>query len=61
MDSLKKKYSAPALDKGLDILELLAHSSVGLTQAEIAKGLNRVPNEVYRMLTTLLDRNYMWQ
>ncbi|MCJ8323340.1 MAG: IclR family transcriptional regulator [Hyphomicrobiales bacterium] len=59
MDSLKKKYSAPALDKGLDILELLAHSSVGLTQAEIAKGLNRVPNEVYRMLTTLLDRNYI--
>ena len=36
----KKNYSAPALDKGLDILELLAVSSIGLTQAEIAEHLN---------------------
>ncbi|MDV7271615.1 IclR family transcriptional regulator [Thioclava sp. A2] len=53
------RYRAPALDKGLDILELLAASSVALTQAEIAKGLNRGPNEIYRMLDTLVRRGYV--
>lgn len=53
------KYRAPALDKGLDILELLAASAVGLTQVEIAKGLGRGTNEIYRMLTTLVRRNYV--
>ena len=31
-----KNYSAPALEKGLDILELLSNSAEGLTQAAIA-------------------------
>lgn len=53
------KYRAPALDKGLDILELLASSSEGLSQAEIAKSLDRTPNEIYRMLDRLVRRNYV--
>lgn len=52
-------YRAPALDKGLDIIELLAVSSVGLTQAKIANHLNKSVNEIYRMLTTLKERNYI--
>lgn len=52
------QYRAPALEKGLDILELLAATAVGLTQAEIAKALERSPNEIYRMLDTLLRRGY---
>ena len=59
MSDAADKYRAPALDKGLDILEFLAASSVGLTQAEIAKGLGRGPNEIYRMLDTLVRRNYV--
>ena len=39
------RYRAPALDKGLDILELLAREEEGLSQAEIAKALGRTPNE----------------
>lgn len=39
------RYRAPALDKGLDILELLAGVDSGLTQAEIAKRLDRSPND----------------
>ena len=35
----KLSYRAPALDKGLDIIELLAVSTVGLTQAQIASHL----------------------
>lgn len=53
------KYRAPALDKGLDILELLAATEEGLSQAEIAKALDRSPNEIYRMLDRLVRRDYV--
>ena len=53
------KYRAPALDKGLDILELLAATEEGLSQAEIAKALERSPNEIYRMLDRLVRRGYV--
>lgn len=53
------KYRAPALDKGLDILELLAGTEEGLSQAEIAKSLDRSPNEIYRMLDRLVRRDYV--
>jgi DNA-binding IclR family transcriptional regulator len=53
------RYRAPALDKGLDILELLASEDEGLTQAEIAKALGRTPNENYRMLERLVRRGYV--
>ena len=52
-------YRAPALEKGLDIIELLSSSEKGLSQGEIAKELNRSSNEIYRMLTTLVRRNYI--
>jgi DNA-binding IclR family transcriptional regulator len=54
-----ERYRAPALDKGLDILELLAGVDGGLTQAEIAKRLGRSPNEFYRMLDRLVRRGYV--
>ncbi|WP_240484682.1 IclR family transcriptional regulator [Pseudoponticoccus marisrubri] len=53
------RYRAPALDKGLDILELLSGIEGGLTQAEIAKALGRSPNEFYRMLDRLMRRGYV--
>src|SRR5271155_1299974 len=53
------RYRAPALDKGLDILELLASVDGGLTQVEIAKALGRSPNENYRMLDRLVRRGYV--
>jgi len=55
----EERYRAPALDKGLDILELLAGTAEGLSQAEIAKALNRSPNEIYRMLDRLVRRDYV--
>ena len=59
LDERNGKYRAPALDKGLDILELLAASPEAMTKAEIAKGVGRTPNETYRMLSTLVRRNYV--
>lgn len=58
-DDEDDRYRAPALDKGLDILELLASVDGGLTQAEIAKRLDRSPNEFYRMLDRLVRRGYV--
>ena len=54
-----KNYTAPALDKGLDILELLSENKEGLTQAEIANRLNKSVNEIYRMISTLRNREYV--
>ena len=55
----KLSYRAPALDKGLDIIELLAVTRVGLTQAQIASHLKKSVNEIYRMLNTLKERGYL--
>ena len=52
-------YRAPALDKGLDILELLATQPQGLTRSQIVKDMARSPNEIYRMLERLVARQYV--
>ena len=61
VDKVKKaeKYSAPALSKGLDILELLATQSTGMKKSEIAKTLDRSISEIFRMLAVLADRGYV--
>jgi DNA-binding IclR family transcriptional regulator len=52
-------YSAPALEKGLDILELLAGAQRGSTLSEVAVALGRTRNEIFRMLSCLEDRGYI--
>jgi DNA-binding IclR family transcriptional regulator len=52
-------YSAPALEKGLDILEMLCGSNVPLSQTAIAEQLDRSVSEIYRMLACLVHRNYV--
>lgn len=59
MKDKELKYQAPALDKGLDILEYLSSQSVPLSQTEIATGIDRSPNEIYRMLMSLESRGYV--
>lgn len=59
MDAKTPKYTAPALEKGLDILEHLSRSDAGLTQAEIARVLGRSVSEIFRMLVVLQDRGYI--
>ena len=57
-----KKYKAPALAKGLDILELLASANDGLTQVEIGKLLGRTTSEIFRMLVVLILRHpLIWE
>jgi DNA-binding IclR family transcriptional regulator len=54
-----ERYRAPALDKGLDILELLAQQPQGLTRAEIVSKMDRSASEIYRMLERLVVRQYV--
>lgn len=46
-------YSAPALEKGIDIVELLADEPAGLTIVEIASRLRRSINEVFRIIVVM--------
>ncbi|GAA2242670.1 helix-turn-helix domain-containing protein [Herbiconiux moechotypicola] len=52
-------YAVPALDKALDILEVLAALEGGLTQLEIAVAVERTPSQIFRVLTTLERRGYV--
>lgn len=55
----RKQYSAPALEKGLDILELLSGEERGLNISELAKKLGRSVGEVFRMMAVLEQREYI--
>jgi DNA-binding IclR family transcriptional regulator len=54
-----RPYPTPALEKGLDALELLASESDGLTKTEVARRLGRTVSEVFRMLVCLETRGYI--
>ena len=54
-----QRYRAPALDKGLDIIELLARQPRGMTRAEIVTALGRSHSEIHRMIERLVARNYV--
>lgn len=58
-DTETRSYSAPALEKGLDILEMLARSERPLTQKDMAQALGRSVGEIYRMVACLASRNYL--
>ena len=57
----KRYYPTPALEKGLDILELFASTPQGLTVSEVARRLDRTMSEIFRMLLCLEHRGYLAQ
>lgn len=52
-------YSAPALEKGLDILELLATEAEPMTTRQISERLGRSKSEIFRMVYVLVERGYL--
>lgn len=54
-----QKYSAPALEKGLDILEFLSLSDVAPTLSQLAHGIGRSKNEIFRMMIVFEERGYI--
>lgn len=57
--SSNRGYSAPALEKGFDILELLADSEGGLTVSEISHRLKRRMSELFRIIVVMERRNWL--
>ncbi len=51
--------SAPALEKGLDLLEALTEEPSGLTQKALADRVGRSVGEIFRMLGVLEQRGYV--
>jgi DNA-binding IclR family transcriptional regulator len=58
-DDNERKYRAPALEKGLDILELLARQGVPMTTSQMANMLGRSVSELFRMVLALEFRGYI--
>jgi DNA-binding IclR family transcriptional regulator len=54
-----RHYPAPALEKGLEIIELLAAAGEPLSTRAIADKLGRSKGEIFRMLCVLMDRGYL--
>ncbi len=50
---------APALEKGLDLLEALASEARGLSQKQLADRVGRSVSEIFRMLGVLERRGYV--
>jgi len=55
----RQVYNAPALEKGLGILECLASAPSPMTLQQLALALGRSPSEIYRMLEVLVDQGYV--
>ncbi len=55
----KSKYSAPALEKGLDIIEYLSGRERGENLTSIASGIGKSNNEIFRMVSVLEDRGFV--
>lgn len=53
------EYAVPALEKALDILELLADEAGGLSQTAIAEATGRSIGQIFRVLASLERRGYL--
>jgi DNA-binding IclR family transcriptional regulator len=55
----RRVYSAPALEKGMDIIELLADVDTGLTVSDIAQQLGRRMSELFRIIMVMERRAWL--
>ena len=58
---MNNNHKIPALDKAVSVLEYLGRAEQGVSQAELAKALNITTSTCYRILQTLLVRNWVRQ
>jgi len=58
-EAAARKYRAPALEKGLDILELLAAERAPLNLSTISERLGRSAGELFRMLQVLEYKGFI--
>jgi DNA-binding IclR family transcriptional regulator len=55
----RRGYSAPALEKGMDIIELLADAESGLSVSEISQRLKRRMSELFRIIVVMEQRRWL--
>ncbi len=55
----RPRYAVPAVEKALDVIELLSAHASPMTQAQLARALGREPGELFRMLSALEGRGYI--
>ncbi len=55
----ERRYSAPALEKGLDILEFLSECRDPQSLQQIGDGVGRTKGEIFRMVSVLAQRGYI--
>jgi DNA-binding IclR family transcriptional regulator len=53
------RYSVPAIDKALDVLEALADDSVPQSLTALSRKLKRTSSELFRVFDSLLQRGYV--
>lgn len=56
---MRRGYSAPALEKGMDIIELLAEAESGLLVSEISQRLKRRMSELFRIIVVMEQRRWL--
>lgn len=59
LDHADAKYNVPNLERALSIVELLSEHPGGLRLSEITKSLGYPKNSVFRVTTTLWNREYL--
>ena len=57
--SRTSNYAAPALEKGFNVIELLAGAPGGLTVTEIAAGLGLSMSEIFRVIMVMERRDWL--
>jgi DNA-binding IclR family transcriptional regulator len=55
----RPNYFAPALEKGFNVVELLARNPQGLTVSEIASGLGLSISEIFRIIMVMERRQWL--
>ncbi|GIZ09544.1 IclR family transcriptional regulator [Flavobacterium sp. UMI-01] len=58
-EDLKSNYNVPNLERGLQIIELLATHPKGLTLTEIIQTLDVTKSSAFRITNTLIFKNYL--
>lgn len=58
-NGMDSRYRAPALEKGLDILELLSAADTPMSMPKITAELRRSKGEIFRMVAVLENRGYI--
>jgi DNA-binding IclR family transcriptional regulator len=57
----EEAYQAPALAKGLEVLEFLSRHAEAHAIPELARALGRSRNEIYRTVVVLERSGYLWR